>query len=83
MNRQTLEQVNLSNCVIVGENIQFDIPVRPVTVVIEGFDTVPDAQLGAPDDGVVRFQDAQESFNTTTAFLLINVVPVCDPVLIK
>lgn len=83
MNRQTLEQVNLSNCVIVGENIQFDIPVRPVTVGIEGFDTVPDAQLGAPDDGVVRFQDAQESFNTTTAFLLINVVPVGDPVLIK
>lgn len=82
MNRQTLEQVNLSNCVIVGENIQFDIPVRPVTVDIGDFDTIPDAQRGN-DSQTVLFQDASESFDVTRAFLLINVVPVGDPVLIK
>jgi len=82
MNRQTLEQVNLSNCVIVGENIQFDIPVKPVIVDIDSFDTIPDAQRGN-ESSVVIFQDTNQTFDNTAAFLLINVVPVGDPVLIK
>ena len=83
MNRQTLEQVNLSNCVVVGENIQFDIPVRPVSANIELFDTVPDAYLNAQDDTVVWFQDANESYNSTSASLTMNIVPVGDPMVVR
>lgn len=84
MNRQTLEQVNLSNCVILGENIQFDIPVRPVTATVGDFDTLPDMYLNSTyDDVTVFFQDAGESYGRTTASFTMNIVPVGDPMVIR
>lgn len=84
MNRQTLEQVNLSNCVILGENIQFDIPVRPVTATVGDFDTLPDMYLNSTyDDVTVLFQDADESYGTTTVSFTMNIVPVGDPMVIR
>jgi len=83
MNRQTLEQVNLSNCVVLGENIQFDIPVRPVLANIGDFELVPDAYLNAPDDALVVFQDPDSSYENTSASIILNIVPVGDPMVVK
>ena len=80
MNRRALDQVNLSNCVVIGENIQFRIPVRQVSVVITDFDSVPDAHRTSEQTDLVVFQDLDEQFGNCRAFTLINTVPIGDPV---
>jgi len=83
MNRASRERVNLSNCVIVGENIQFDIPIRKVVANAAALDLVPDAQdPGNVTTLTLTNADSAEGDNTR-AYLEINVVPVGDPVLVR
>ena len=50
MNRRNGGRVNLSNCVIVGENVQFDIPVRNATVGVAEMAVAPDVFVENTDN---------------------------------
>ena len=77
MNRKTGDRVALSNCVIIGENIQFDIPVRIVTAYAKDMDVIPDSQIGNPDPNTMILSTPSRTF------IGLNLVPVGDPMLVK
>ena len=83
MNRASKERVNLSNCVIVGENIQFDIPIRRVTANVSTMDLLPDAQGPGVDDNATLTLTETGDEDNARSYLEINVVPVGDPVLVR
>lgn len=77
MNRKTGERVALSNCVIVGENIQFVIPVVRTVAYAKDMDIVPDSQLGNPDPLTLLMSTPSRTFAA------LNLVPFSDPLLTK
>lgn len=79
-NGRSGEAVGLSNCVILGENIQFDIPIRYVSVYPPEFDIVPIEQIGLPSTQTANSITFGPSSN---AYVSLNFVPVGDPMLIR
>lgn len=78
MNRRSGDRVALSNCVILGENIQFDIPVRRVTAYPKDMDITPEAQLDN------EYPETSMLLSTPSrTFTSLNLVPIGDPILIK
>ena len=79
-NGRSGEAVGLSNCVILGENIQFDIPIRYISVYPPEFDIVPIEQIGLPTSQTANSITFGPSSN---AYVSLNFVPVGDPMLIR